>query len=89
MSAPCPAIATFMLMSGPAVKPWCARFVVTKIDPKTKVRWADFLPMIFDGHSEHGVAAAARAWWRDEQAKIQAKAEHGARLGSSRARKAA
>lgn len=89
MSAPCPQIATFMLMSGPAPRPWCARFVVSKVDPKTKRSWSDFLPMVFDGDSEHGVAAAAREWWRDEQAKILAKSDHARRMGASNARKAA
>lgn len=89
MTSPCPQIATFMLMSGPAPRPWCARFVVPKVHPKTGIRWSAFLPMIFDGDSEHGVAAAARDWWRDEQAKILAKSAHARRLGASNARKAA
>lgn len=88
MTAPCPQIATFMLMSGPSPHPWCARFVVEKADPKTGKPWLDFLPMIFDGAAEHEVMARARNWWAAEQRKRLEKIERGKHAAGVRAARA-
>ena len=71
---PCPAIATYRLSLGPSgIASWLARYVVTKRDRKGNVT-NEFLPMVFAASYEAGAKEAAEAFWRSEQARIDARA---------------
>ena len=50
-----------------------ARFIETKRNPKTGNHWVEFLPMIFSGNTAEAAIAAAREFWSDETAKIEAR----------------
>ena len=80
----CPEIAVYEQVSGPPVSAFTGRFVVTKTSAKTGAVWNEFLPIIFSGASIVDVIQKAEAFWRDEQAKIEARKFHGAQLGASR-----
>lgn len=87
MSA-CPNIAVYEIVPGElhraGVAPWVARYVVPKRNPKTGAQWFDFLPMIFQGDSREAVETAAKRFWTDETAKIEARRAHAAGLSAAR-----
>ena len=72
---PCPPIATYHLSRGPGGIPsWLSRYVVTTRNRKSGAVSSGFLPMCFEASYESGAIEAAEAFWRSEQAKIDARA---------------
>ena len=71
---PCPPIATYHLSSGSSGAPaWLAHYIVATRDRRGTVT-NEFLPMCFAASYEAGAIEAAEAFWRSEQARIEARA---------------
>jgi hypothetical protein len=70
------------LMIGPL---WLARFVELVVNSKTREfsSWG-FLPMVFEGDSEQAVIDAARKFWAEEAAKIEARRVNVAKARAAR-----
>ena len=84
---PCPAIATYRLSLGPSgIASWLARYVVTKRDRRGNVS-NEFLPMCFASSFEAGAIEAAEAFWRSEQARLDARADRLAAARDTRKRR--
>jgi hypothetical protein len=84
---PCPPIATYHLSRGPGSAPaWLARYIVATRDKRGTVT-NEFLPMVFAASYEAGAIDAAEAFWRSEQAKIEARADRLAAARDTRKRR--